>query len=53
VDLLGSVRKAVERLHGVGLISPISIQREPVWRITPLGESTLAEGAVRRRLGDQ
>jgi hypothetical protein len=50
LDLLASVRKAVDRLHAAGLVSPISIQREPVWRITPLGESTLAEGTVRQRL---
>ncbi len=50
MDLLGPVRKVVDRLHGAGLVSPISVQREPLWRITPLGESTLAEGTVRQRL---
>jgi hypothetical protein len=51
LDLLAPVRRAIELLHGAGLISPISVQREPVWRITPLGEMTLAEGSVRQRLG--
>ena len=50
LDLLAPVRRALELLHGAGLISPISVQREPLWRITPLGEMTLAEGTVRQRL---
>lgn len=50
LDLLVPVRKALDRLHGAGLVSPISVQRDPLWRITPLGESTLAEGTVHRRL---
>jgi hypothetical protein len=48
--LLSPVRRALERLEGVGLVSPISIQREPVWKITPAGEQTLAQGTVRERL---
>jgi hypothetical protein len=51
VDLHAAVRRALDRLHQAGLVSPISVQREPVWRITPLGETTLAEGKVRDRLG--
>jgi len=52
LDLLAPVRRAIELLHGAGLISPISVQREPYWRITPLGEMALAEGTVRQRLTD-
>jgi hypothetical protein len=51
LDLLAPVRRAIDLLHGGGLVSPISVQREPVWRITPLGEIALAEGSVRQRLG--
>jgi len=50
LDLIAAVNRALDRLEGVGLVQPISVQRTPVWRITPLGETTLAEGTVRRRL---
>jgi hypothetical protein len=50
LDLLVAVRRALERLEAADLVSPISIQREPVWQITPLGESILADGTVRQRL---
>ena len=50
LDLLAPVNRALDRLEDARLVSPISVQRTPVWRITPLGESTLAEGNVRERL---
>jgi hypothetical protein len=50
LDLMPTVQKALDRLEGIGLVSPISIQREPVWRLTPLGESVLADGSLRQRL---
>ena len=50
LDLIAPVRRALDMLEAVGLVSPISVQREPLWRITPLGESALAEGTVRQRL---
>ena len=50
LDLLAPVSKALDRLQGIGLARPISVQRSPVWRITPLGEKTLAEGTLRQRL---
>lgn len=50
LDLLAAVTRALDRLQDARLVSPISVQRTPVWRITPLGESTLAEGNVRERL---
>ena len=50
LDLMAPVNRALDRLEGVGLVRPISVQRTPMWRITPLGETTLAEGTVRRRL---
>jgi hypothetical protein len=51
VHLMAAVRRALDRLQSAGLVSPISVQREPVWRITPLGEQTLGDGTLRRRLG--
>lgn len=50
LDLRPAVHRALDMLEHAGFASPISIQREPVWRITPLGESVLAEGTVRQRL---
>lgn len=50
LSLIAAVRRALERLKDAGLVSSISIQRSPLWRITPLGERTLAEGTVRQRL---
>jgi hypothetical protein len=50
LDLLLPVRKALERLEGIGLVTTISVQREPFWRLTPLGESVMADGTVRERL---
>jgi hypothetical protein len=50
LNLSAPVNRALDMLQGAGLVSPISVTRTPVWRITPLGESTLAEGNVRERL---
>jgi hypothetical protein len=50
LDLMAAVNRALDRLEGAGLVRPISVQRTPMWRITPLGETTLAEGTVRERL---
>jgi hypothetical protein len=50
LDLSAPVNRALDMLDDAGLASPISVQRTPVWRITPLGEETLTEGNVRERL---
>ena len=50
LDLRSAVNRALDMLQQASLVSPISVQREPVWRITPLGEIVLAEGTVRERL---
>jgi hypothetical protein len=50
LDLLPPVRRALLTLERAGLVSPISLQRSPVWRITDLGETALAEGTVEQRL---
>jgi DNA-binding transcriptional ArsR family regulator len=52
LDLLSAVNRALDVLREAGLVAPISVQREPVWRITPRGERTLADGTVRSRLGE-
>jgi hypothetical protein len=52
LDLLAAVTRALERLQDARLVSPISVQRVPIWRIRPLGETILAEGKVRHRLMD-
>ena len=44
LDLLPAVRRAIDLLEDAGLVSPISVQREPVWRITPRGQRALADG---------
>ncbi len=50
LDLLPAVNRALDLLEEAKLVAPISVQRTPVWRITPRGESTLTEGTVRERL---
>jgi len=50
LNLTAAVNEALDMLDDAGLVSPISVQRTPVWKITRLGLSTLAEGDVRERL---
>ena len=50
LDLRAPVGRALDMLYRAGLVSPISVQREPLWKITPLGEKALADGTVRQRL---
>lgn len=50
LDLLVPVNKALDRLEDARLVSPISVQRTPVWKITSAGEDALADGTVRERL---
>jgi hypothetical protein len=52
LDLLAAVNRALDVLRDAGLVAPISVQREPVWRITARGQRTLADGTVRSRLGE-
>ncbi len=52
LDLSAPVRRALDLLHLAGLVTTISVTRDPLWRITPLGEMALAEGTVRKRLSD-
>ena len=50
LDLLAPVNRALDMLHDAHLVTPISVQRSPVWRITPQGEYALADGTVRERV---
>jgi hypothetical protein len=50
LELMSAVRAALERLEQAELVCEISHQRSPVWRITRLGEATLADGTVRERI---
>jgi hypothetical protein len=50
LDLLPAVNKAIDLLHEAELVVPISVTRQPVWKITTRGQHALAEGDVRERL---
>jgi hypothetical protein len=50
LDLLAPVHRALDILQDAKLATTISVQRDPLWRITPLGEKALTEGSVRQRL---
>ena len=50
LDLLAPVGRALELLREAGFVATISVQRDPLWRITPAGEMTLADGTARQRL---
>jgi hypothetical protein len=50
LDLLAPVNRALDLLGDLRLVSPLSVQRTPMWRITPLGERALVEDSVRERL---
>jgi hypothetical protein len=49
-ELMSSVRAGLERLERAELVHPIWHQRTPVWRITRLGEATLADGTIQQRI---
>lgn len=53
LDLLPAVRRAIDLLEDAGLVAPISVQREPVWHITPRGQHALGEGGVSERLRER
>jgi hypothetical protein len=48
--LMTRVNEALEKLEHAELVSSISHQRSPVWRITRLGVSTLAEGTIEQHV---
>ncbi len=50
LQLMSVVRRALERLEEADLVSSFAISRSPVWSITDLGVSVLAEGTAAQRL---
>jgi hypothetical protein len=51
LQLMARVRAALERLGRADLVTPTYLQRQPVYQITPEGQSALADGATSRLLG--
>ncbi|MGO9752706.1 MAG: hypothetical protein ACLP8S_08925 [Solirubrobacteraceae bacterium] len=50
LDLMPQVREALEALERVGLVTTVSIQRSPNWRVTSLGKTALEQGTVEQRV---
>lgn len=50
LQLMGVVRRALERLQEAKLVSSFAMVRSPVWSITDLGVSVLEEGTAAQRL---
>ncbi len=48
--LTSYVNEALSKLQKAGLVSSLYLQRAPVWRITHLGETSLAAGTVEEQL---
>jgi hypothetical protein len=48
--LTSYVNEALGKLQTAGLVSSLYLQRSPVWRITHLGETSLAAGTVKQQL---
>ena len=46
LELMSAVCEGLQRLEQAELVYEISHQRSPVWRITRLGEATLADGTI-------
>lgn len=51
LQLMARTNDGLYKLEESGLVSSISVQRSPVWRITTDGEAALAAGTVREQLG--
>jgi hypothetical protein len=50
LELMARVRRALETLETAGLVSSMSYARSPIWLITSLGTSVLADGTAERHL---
>jgi hypothetical protein len=46
LQLTAAVRRALDKLEEAGLVSSMSYALSPVWRITSLGTSVLADGTA-------
>ena len=49
--LSAHVNDALKKLEKAELVTPLYLQRSPVWRLTPLGDRTLTEGTIEEQLG--
>jgi DNA-binding transcriptional ArsR family regulator len=47
---MAAVRRALDKLEDAGLVSSMAYARSPVWRITSLGTTVLAEGSAEHHL---
>ena len=50
LQLMARVNRALDTLEDADLVSSRSYQRSPVWRITSLGEATLAKGTIEQHV---
>jgi hypothetical protein len=48
--LMAPVRRALDRLEDAGLVSSMSYERSPLWQITSLGATVLADGTAEAHL---
>jgi DNA-binding PadR family transcriptional regulator len=44
------VYDGLQMLERAGLVSTISVQRSPLYKITPLGDEVLADGTLRKHI---
>jgi hypothetical protein len=51
LQLMPRVRAALEKLEDAELVASVAYERSPVWRITELGETVLAEGTIEQHIG--
>jgi hypothetical protein len=50
LQLMAPVRRGLERLEEAQLVSSMQYERSPLWQITSLGVSALAEGTTEQHL---
>jgi hypothetical protein len=50
LQLMAAVRRALDKLEDAGLASSMAYALSPVWRITSLGTSVLADGTTKDHL---
>jgi hypothetical protein len=50
LQLMARVGGALEKLEHAELVSSMSYERSPIWRITRLGDTTLAEGTIEQHV---
>ena len=48
--LMAHVNDALKKLEKAELVTPLYLQRSPVWRLTPLGDRTLSDGTIGEQL---